>query len=66
MTPERFFEVYGPNVDLWPHFERDLAAVIRAAQAEQRQQVLAWLGYWRDKMPSEAVSSLQDILTQEE
>jgi hypothetical protein len=26
------------------------------------QQVYAWLGYWRDKMPPEAVSQLQDIL----
>lgn len=24
--------------------------------------ILAWLGYWRDEMPAEAVSRLQDIL----
>lgn len=26
------------------------------------QRVYAWLGYWRDKMPPEAVTALQDLL----
>lgn len=26
------------------------------------QQVLAWLGFWRSKMPEEAVRRLQDII----
>lgn len=30
--------------------------------SEQEQSILAWLGYWRDKMPAEAVANLQDIL----
>lgn len=27
-----------------------------------QQQVYLWLGFWRDKMPTEAVKSLQDLL----
>lgn len=29
---------------------------------ELQQNVYGWLGYWRDKMPAEAVGQLQDIL----
>lgn len=28
----------------------------------QAREVYVWLGYWRDKMPTEAVEQLQDIL----
>lgn len=27
-----------------------------------QQEVYAWLGYWRDKIPAEAVENLQNIL----
>jgi hypothetical protein len=28
----------------------------------EQHRIYAWLGYWRDKMPPEAVEALQDIL----
>ena len=27
-----------------------------------RTRILAWLGYWRDEMPPEAVRKLQELL----
>jgi hypothetical protein len=27
-----------------------------------RNEILAWIGYWRDKMPPQAVIDLQNIL----
>lgn len=31
-------------------------------EREKLDRVLAWLGYWRDHMPDEAVKQLQDIV----
>lgn len=31
--------------------------------ARLRLDVLSWLGFWRDKLPPEAVSKLQDIVS---
>ena len=47
-------------------FRRTLTLAIRDAEAAQRewdaQQVCMWLGYWRDKVPPEAVTQLQDLI----
>lgn len=32
------------------------------SERETEQRVLAWLGFWRDDMPRDAVRQLQDIL----
>lgn len=37
-------------------------AGFRKAQEQSRQDILIWLGFWRDKIPADAVTQLQDIL----
>lgn len=51
--PEKTFKEY---------LAKALSKAYQKGIEEERGKVLAWLGYWRDKMSSEAVSSLQDIL----
>lgn len=43
------------------HSCRDAPRDLREA-VELQQKVYAWLGYWRDNLPPEAVTNLQDIL----
>lgn len=58
----------GPTgaVTVWceRHRPEGLAAVASGTQEHEslRQRVLVWLGHYRDYVPTEAVSRLQDIL----
>ena len=47
------------------HLTEDYQALLKrhAAQSSEGGRVLAWLGQWRDHMPPEAVSALQDIVS---
>lgn len=61
VTPgSAFVDVYGETIADTLTALSDENAKLRAFPA--RHQVFAWLGYWRDHMPAEAVSALQDVL----
>lgn len=53
-------EVHRGLVELAVRFLRAGAPTPRGTET---MRVLAWLGYWRDKMPPAAVSALQDVLS---
>jgi len=62
-------ETYGPPGNfcgpILQHDCRDLEEKLVAkanSEAESRDNILAWLGRWRDKIQDKAVSELQDIL----
>lgn len=55
------------DVDMFLSLNSHAPAESRSvSENEQAKEVinasLAWLGYWRDKMPNDAVNQLQDIL----
>ncbi len=54
-------EPNGPQPCCGEYLDCELPCVPRGRK-EVQYAVSSWLGYWRDKMPPEAVAALQDIL----
>ena len=68
MTNERARWIEEHTANLWEHDPQLLRDAMAVADRNPvgdmsvaRQAVLCWLGFWRDKMPKDAVSQLQEI-----
>lgn len=60
LVAEGFHSLQPGDLGPWVMIIRE---AISAAVAQERNAALVWLGYWRDRIPREAVFHLQDVLS---